>query len=82
MPIVLTDTDFQRLAQLDASEQLRLYRFLTSRLRGASGMESVVAVRLPPRLVEHVKALAFRFQTTRSDVVRRAVLEFTQRNPV
>ena len=82
MPIVLTDTDFQRLAALDATEQLRLYQFLTSRLRGATGMETVVTVRLPSQVVERLKALAFRHQSTRSQLVRQAVDDFVRRNPL
>jgi hypothetical protein len=41
----------------------------------------VISARLAPQVLEQVKALAFRSDTTRSEVVRRAVDEYTRRNP-
>jgi hypothetical protein len=82
MPIVLTDGDFARLGSLDAQQTLKLYRFLVTRLQAAAGMRDVLTVRLPVDVVERVKALAFRHRTNRSEVVRQAIMEFLQRNPI
>ncbi len=80
MPLVFTDTDFQRFSQFDGNELLRLYQFLT-RLQRMPPTESVVSVRLPPDTVDHVRRLAVKRRQTRSDLVRQAVVEFVQRNP-
>ena len=82
MAPVLTDNDFAQLARFDRSELLRLHTFLTSRLGEPINLETVVTVRLPPNLVAHVKALAFRYHMTRSRIVRQAVDEYTRRNPI
>ena len=85
-PTVLTDADYQRIATLGGDQLARLYQFLTDRLRHVPGMElqndNVDTVRLPPQTVDHVKALALRHGTTRSAVLREAVVEFTRRNPI
>jgi ribbon-helix-helix CopG family protein len=82
VPLVFTDTDFQRLAQFDPHELLRLFEFLKSRLSICHRKDVVVSVRLPAPMAESVEALSFKRKTTRSDIVRRAVIEFGQRNPV
>lgn len=84
--IALTDADYQRIATLSGGQLARLYQFLTDRLRHVPGMESpndnVVTVRLPPKMVDHVKALALRHGVTRSDILRESVVEFVKRNPI
>ena len=42
--------------------------------------ENTVSVRLPLEVCDRVKELALRFGTTRSRVVRQAVLAFTARH--
>ena len=43
--------------------------------------DNVVTVRLPPQTVDRVKALALKHGTTRSTILREAVVEFMRRNP-
>lgn len=82
MSLRFTDTDFQRLAQFDPAELARLYRFLLDRLRDCAGLTTVLTVRVPQTTVDHMKVLAYRYQMTRSELARRAVMEFLQRNPL
>ncbi len=81
MALVFTDSDFQRFAQFDGPELLRLYQFLIQRLQ-PTPMEAVVSVRLPPETAGRLKQLAVTRRLTRSDVIREAVSDFTRRHPV
>ena len=82
MAPVLTASDFAQLERFDRTELLRLHTFLTSRLGEPVNLETVMTVRLPPHLVAHIQALAFKYQMTRSRLLRQAVEEFTRRNPL
>ena len=81
--LTFTPNDFQRLeAQFSGPELVRLYDFLTRLLHRARPMEAVVTTRLPPEAVDHVTRLVVLRRRTRSDLVREAVMEYLQRNPV
>ena len=82
VPLAFTDTDFARSAQFETPELLRLYQFLLARLRTDAGKETVLSIRLPAHAVDHLKVLAARQRTTRSDVARQVISDFLRRNPI
>jgi Ribbon-helix-helix protein, copG family len=82
MAHAFTDADFHRLAEFDTGELIRLYQFLLGRLRDTSVKETVVSLRLSAETVEHLKVLAARHNSTRSELARRGVTEYVRRNPI
>ncbi len=84
--IALTDADLERIGRLTDHDIARLYQHLTNRLRATRRLETpnanVVTIRLPPDVLDRVKALAVRQQITRSHLVREAVNDFVRRHPV
>lgn len=86
MPPVLQSTDLERIASLNMDELQRLLRHVqnligTERLRQMAG-ENTVSVRLPRETCERIRALALHHNTSRSRIVRQAVLEFMQRHRI
>lgn len=84
-PAVLTDADLARISLMSTSDLERLYRFTKEQLRVERLLEitneNVVSVRLPLKVIEQINRLACDQVRTRSEVVRDAILDFTQRRP-
>jgi hypothetical protein len=83
MPLSPPPALLDQLAHLDAGALETVLRHVRSRL-GVERLkqmtnENTVSVRLPLEVCERVKEIALRYKTTRSRVVRQAVLEFVAR---
>ncbi len=84
--VVLTDADMEKIGRLRDEDVARLYQRLTDRLRATKRLDApnanVVTCRVEPGSADRVRALALKFRTTRSRLLRQALNEFLKRNPL
>jgi len=72
---ILTDADFDRMADDFATRDFDLSRFtrLPGRPLMGNAVAQVVPVRIEPAIVESIDRRAKKEGTTRSDIIRRAI---------